>query len=42
MLSNPGFYPPPQSVQGIVDFVVARMLDHLGVPQTLMKPWGNV
>ena len=38
---NPGFYHHPQSVQDIVDFVVARILDHLGVTQTLMKPWGK-
>jgi len=25
----------------MVDFVAARILDHLGVPQTLMQPWGN-
>jgi 4-hydroxy-3-polyprenylbenzoate decarboxylase len=38
---NPGFYHHPQSVQDVVDFVVARILDHLGVAQTLMKPWGK-
>jgi 4-hydroxy-3-polyprenylbenzoate decarboxylase len=38
---NPGFYHHPQSVQDIVDFVVARILDHLGVAQTLMQPWGE-
>ena len=37
---SPGFYHHPQSVQDIVDFVVARILDHLGVTQTLIKPWG--
>ena len=41
MPPNPGFYHHPQSVQDIVDFVVARILDHLGVEQTLMKPWGE-
>ena len=41
MPPNPGFYHHPQSVQDMVDFVVARILDHLGVEQTLMKPWGN-
>ncbi|MEJ1959584.1 MAG: flavin prenyltransferase UbiX [Nitrosomonadales bacterium] len=38
---NPGFYHHPQNVQDIVDFVVARILDHLGVAQTLIKPWGG-
>jgi 4-hydroxy-3-polyprenylbenzoate decarboxylase len=41
MPPNPGFYLHPQSVQDIVDFVVARILDHLGVEQTLMKKWGE-
>lgn len=40
MPPNPGFYQHPQSVQDMVDFVVARILDQLGVPQTLLKPWG--
>jgi 4-hydroxy-3-polyprenylbenzoate decarboxylase len=38
---NPGFYTHPQTVQDLIDFVVARILDHLGVPQTLVKPWGK-
>ncbi|HQS57961.1 MAG: aromatic acid decarboxylase [Gallionellales bacterium 35-53-114] len=41
MPPNPGFYHHPQSVQDMVDFVVARILDHLGVEQTLIKPWGE-
>ncbi|MFA6902809.1 MAG: flavin prenyltransferase UbiX [Gallionellaceae bacterium] len=41
MPPNPGFYHHPQSVQDMVDFVVARILDHLGVEQSLMKPWGE-
>jgi len=41
MPPNPGFYHHPESVQDIVDFVVARILDHLGVEQTLMKKWGE-
>lgn len=35
----PGFYHRPRSVQDLVDFVVARILDQLGIAQTLMKPW---
>jgi 4-hydroxy-3-polyprenylbenzoate decarboxylase len=41
MPPNPGFYHHPQSVQDMVDFVVARILDHLGVPQQLIKAWGS-
>lgn len=37
---NPGFYFQPQSVQDLVDFVVARILDHLHVPHELVKRWG--
>jgi 4-hydroxy-3-polyprenylbenzoate decarboxylase len=37
---NPGFYHRPQSVGDMVDFVVARILDHLGVSHALMKRWG--
>lgn len=41
MPPNPGFYQHPQSVQDLVDFVVARLLDHLGVAQTLVPLWGE-
>jgi 4-hydroxy-3-polyprenylbenzoate decarboxylase len=37
---NPGFYNHPQTVQEVIDFVVARILDHLAVPHALMKRWG--
>lgn len=37
---NPGFYHHPQGIAGLVDFVVARILDQLGVPQTLVTKWG--
>ncbi|MEW6444826.1 MAG: flavin prenyltransferase UbiX [Pseudomonadota bacterium] len=38
---NPGFYHRPQTIQDLVDFVVARILDHLGVPHALMARWGD-
>ena len=38
---SPGFYQHPQSVQDIVDFVVARVLDQIGVGHTLMRRWGE-
>jgi 4-hydroxy-3-polyprenylbenzoate decarboxylase len=41
MPANPGFYFNPQSVGEIVDFMVARVLDHLGTPQRLMRRWGE-
>lgn len=41
MPANPGFYFKPQSVGEIVDFMVARVLDHLGVTHALTQRWGN-
>ena len=37
----PGFYTHPQTVADLVDFVVARVLDQLGVPNTLLPRWGD-
>ncbi len=37
---SPGFYHHPQTVADLVDFVVARVLDQLAVPHTLMQRWG--
>ena len=39
--ANPGFYHHPENVQDVVDFVVARILDHLGVAHSLMPRWGG-
>jgi 4-hydroxy-3-polyprenylbenzoate decarboxylase len=36
----PGFYNRPESVQELVDFVVARVLDQLGVEHALARRWG--
>lgn len=41
MPPNPGFYYAPASVQDMVDFVVARILDHLGVENSLLPRWGD-
>jgi 4-hydroxy-3-polyprenylbenzoate decarboxylase len=38
---NPGFYHHPQTVEDMVDFVVARILDHLEVAHTLLPRWGE-
>jgi 4-hydroxy-3-polyprenylbenzoate decarboxylase len=37
----PGFYTRPQSVGDLVDFVVARVLDHLGIRHELVQRWGD-
>ena len=38
---NPGFYHHPQNVSDLVDFVVARILDRIGVAHRLMARWGE-
>lgn len=38
---NPAFYHHPQSLQDMIDFVVARILDHLDVAHTLIAKWGE-
>lgn len=35
----PAFYNRPESIADLVDFVVARILDHLGVEHRLAKRW---
>jgi len=37
--ANPSFYSRPQTVNQLVDTVVARVLDHLGLPQQLAPRW---
>jgi 4-hydroxy-3-polyprenylbenzoate decarboxylase len=37
----PGFYHRPQTLQDVVDFVVGRVCDQLGVPHGLLKRWGE-
>ena len=39
--ASPGFYHRPSSVADLVDFVVARVLDQLGVEHTLGRRWGS-
>jgi 4-hydroxy-3-polyprenylbenzoate decarboxylase len=38
--ANPGYYHRPATVEAVVDFIVARVLDHLGIAHSLMQPWG--
>ena len=37
---NPGFYQNPASLDDVVDFVVARILDQLGIENELSPRWG--
>ncbi len=40
MPAAPGFYHQPESIDDLVNFMVARILDHLGIAQTLTSRWG--
>src|SRR6478609_1096765 len=37
--ANPSFYTLPKTIQEVVDTVVARVLDHLGIPNNLAPRW---
>jgi len=37
--ANPSFYTGPQTIEQVVDTVVARVLDHLGVEHRLVARW---
>lgn len=41
MPAMPGFYNLPRSVDQLVDFMVAKALDHIGVPHDLLTRWGE-
>lgn len=40
MPAAPGFYHNPKSIQDLIDFMVARILDHLSVEHDLTRRWG--
>ena len=42
VFAAPGFYHAPQTIDDLVNFVVARCLDQLGIDQTLVEPVGSV
>jgi flavin prenyltransferase len=37
----PGFYHRPETIEDLVDFVVARALDQLGIENALARRWGE-
>jgi 4-hydroxy-3-polyprenylbenzoate decarboxylase len=39
--ASPGFYHRPTSIDDLVNFVVARVLDHLGVEHAMAPRWGS-
>lgn len=38
---NPGFYFRPTELEQVIDFVVARILDQVGIEHQLMPRWGE-
>jgi 4-hydroxy-3-polyprenylbenzoate decarboxylase len=41
VFAAPGFYHAPQTIDDLVNFVVARCLDQLGIDQSLVSRWGQ-
>lgn len=41
MPAAPGFYNRPREIADLIDFIVARVLDHLGVEHALVRRWGS-
>jgi len=41
MPANPGFYHKPKSLDDLVDFMVARILEHLQIEHNLLPVWGS-
>jgi 4-hydroxy-3-polyprenylbenzoate decarboxylase len=39
--ASPGFYHRPRTIGDLVDFIVGRVLDQLGVEQALVPRWGS-
>ena len=39
--TSPGFYYRPTTAAELVDFIVARILDQLDIPHTLLPRWGE-
>jgi len=37
--ANPSFYTRPKTVEAVADTLVARVLDHMGMPQKLSPRW---
>ena len=41
MPANPGFYHNPENLEDIIDFMVARILDHLKIEHDIQERWGE-
>jgi 4-hydroxy-3-polyprenylbenzoate decarboxylase len=40
--ASPAFYHHPKKIEDLIDFVVAKVLDHLEIPHRLLPRWGQV
>jgi len=38
--ASPGFYHKPKTIEGLVDYVVGKVLDQLGIEHELFRRWG--
>ena len=41
LFAAPGFYHGPESIDDLVDFLVARCLDQIGIDNALVARWGE-
>ncbi len=39
--ASPGFYHAPKTINDLIDFIVARILDQLNVEQKVLPRWGE-
>ena len=37
----PAFYPKPEKLEDMVDFIVGKILDNIGIENSMFKRWGK-
>jgi 4-hydroxy-3-polyprenylbenzoate decarboxylase len=40
--ATPGFYHRPQKIEDLINFIIARILDHLGIAHNLIQTWEKI